>query len=143
MNNLKQLHWPLIIGLGALAFLHPLLNISGMMEIIGRPLGPILVNLFISAVWLVTVLFVRARQPILTLVCTGAVHGLFALLLGAILSPLLTGASFAPIANPFILPFALTSVLLTNMLWGFAVGVVAWALQQAGGVASGLGEKAL
>jgi hypothetical protein len=129
-NTFKELQWPLIFGLGALAFVMPFLNLSGLMDQLGRPFGPILAITLISLVWLLTVVFARVRHPILTLTCTGVVHGLFAFVIGTILAPLLTGAMFAPLANPFTLPFALTGVLVTNTLWGLAVGVVAWAVQR-------------
>jgi hypothetical protein len=131
-NRLKTLHWPLIFGLGALAFIMPFLNLSGLMDRMGRPFGPILALTLISLVWLFTVVLAGVRQPVLTLTCTGIVHGLFAFALGAILAPILTGAPFAPLANPFLLPFALAGVLVTNTLWGLAVGLVARAVQQSG-----------
>ena len=130
MNRLNQLQWPLIIGLGAFALLRPFMNITGMMDFFGRPFGQLFITLLISAAWLLIVVLFRVREPLLTLVCTGVVHGLFAFILGVILSPLLAGEMFAPFANPFILPFAVTGILVTNALWGLAVGLVAWVIQR-------------
>lgn len=130
-NRFNQLHWPLIVGMAALAFIRPFMNITGMMDLIGRPSGPILMTLLISAAWLAIVVLSSVREPVLTLTCTGVVYGLFAFLLGAILSPLLTGELSGPIANPFILPFAVAAILVTNALWGLAIGLVAWVIQQA------------
>lgn len=132
MNRFNQLHWPLIIGMGALALIRPFMNIIGLMDALGRPTGQILVTLLISAIWLAIVVLNRVERPVLTLVLTGMVYGLFALVLGAILSPILTGQLSGPLANPFILPFALVSILVTNGIWGLIVGVLAWAIGQIG-----------
>ncbi len=125
MNKLKQLHWPLIIGMGALALIRPVMNITGLMEGLGRPFGPILMTVLISLTWLAIVVLVRVREPLLTLVFTGITYGVFAILIGAILSPLLTGELRGPITNPV----AIVAVLITNAIWGALVGLCALALQ--------------
>src|ERR1041384_4713232 len=100
MNKLDQLHWPLIIGLGALALIRPFLNIVGLMDGLGRPFGPLLVTLLISIVWLVIVSLNRVRQPLLTLISAGLAYGVFAILISAMLSPLLTGEFSGPLTSP-------------------------------------------
>jgi hypothetical protein len=125
MHKLKQLHWLLIIGLGALALIRPVMNITGLMEGLGRPFGPILMSVLISLAWLVIIVLVRVREPLLTLVFTGITYGVFAILLSAILSPLLTGQLMGPITNPV----AMVAVLITNAMWGGLVGLCALALQ--------------
>jgi hypothetical protein len=131
MNRFQQLHWPLIIGMGALALIRPFLNIIGVMDLLGRPFGPLAVTALISVAWLVIVVAARVREPIWTLTFTGIVYGIFAFVLGSILSPILTGELSGPIANPFILPFAITGILVTNALWGFVIGLIAWTVQKA------------
>lgn len=126
MNKLEQLHWPLIIGMGALALIRPLLNIVGLMDGLGRPFGPLLVTVLISLAWLLIVVASRVRRPLLTLVWTGIAYGLLAILLSAILSPMLQGHLMGPLTNPY----ALLSVLITNAIWGGAVGLVALAVQR-------------
>ena len=130
MNKLQQLHWPLIVGMGAFALIRPFLNIIGVMDLLGRPFGPVAVTVLISVAWLAIVVLARVREPIWTLTFTGIVYGVFAFALGTILSPILTGELSGPIANPFILPFAVTGILVTNALWGFVVGLAAWAIQR-------------
>jgi hypothetical protein len=125
MNKLKQLHWPLIIGLGALALIRPVMNITGLMEGLGRPFGPILMTVLISLAWLAIVVLVGVREPLLTLVFTGITYGVFALLLSAILSPMLTGQLTGPITHPV----AIVAVLITNAIWGALVGLCALVLQ--------------
>src|SRR5690606_21407865 len=104
MKNLDQLNWPLIVGMGALALIRPFLNITGIMDLFGRPFGPIFVTILISIAWLAIVVVAKVRQPIMTLTLTGGAYGVIAFLLGTILSPILTGELSGPIANPFVLP---------------------------------------
>jgi hypothetical protein len=125
MNYLDRLHWPLIIGMGALALIRPFMSITGLMEGLGRPFGPILMTVLISVAWLAIVVLGRVREPIFTLIFTGLVYGAFAIAISAILSPILTGELAGPITNPF----AIVSVLITNAIWGLIVGVIALGIQ--------------
>lgn len=126
MHRLNQLHWPLIIGMGALALIRPLMSITGLLERLGRPSGPLLVTVLISVVWLAIVVFVSVREPLLTLIFTGISYGVFAILISAILSPMLTGTLAGPITNPF----AMVAVLITNAIWGAIVGLLAVGIQR-------------
>lgn len=126
MNKLNQLHWQLIIGLGALALVRPVMGVTGMLDLLGKPFAPILVTVVISLFWLMVVVGTRVHQPILTLVCAGVVYGVFAILLSALLSPILTGALLGPSTNPA----AMTSVLITNAIWGGSVGIIASIVQR-------------
>lgn len=125
MNTVEDLHWPLITGLGALALLRPLLNITALMDGLGRPFGPLLITALISLLWLLVVLLSRVRRPFATLVWTGIMYAIFAVLLSALLSPLLHGALMGPLTNPV----ALVAVLITNAIWGGAVGLLAMLLR--------------
>lgn len=126
MNKFHQLHWPLVIGLGALALVRPLMSTTGLLDLLGRPAAPIAVTVGISLLWLIIVVGTRVRQPFLTLVCVGLTYGVFAILLSAILSPLLTGELMGPATNGV----ATISVLITNAIWGGIVGVVAALVQR-------------
>jgi hypothetical protein len=125
MNKLNQLHWPLIVGLGALALIRPVMNVAGLIERLGRPFGPILITVLISLAWLAIVVLARIREPLITLIFAGLAYGVFAILISAILSPMLLGQLTGPIANPI----AIVSVLITNALWGALVGLCALAVR--------------
>lgn len=114
--------WFLIVGLAALAFLRPLMSVTGLSEAIGQPVASITVTLLISLVWLVVVVWTRVSRPVVTLMFTGLVYGVFAILISAVLTPLLTGQLQGPATNIF----AVVSVLLTNAVWGLFVGFIAW-----------------
>lgn len=128
MENIKNLQWSLVLGLGALALARPLMNIVGLADQLGRPLTPVLVTLLISVVWIAAVGLSRVAQPVLTLTFAGLAYGVFAIVLSAVLSPILTGEFQGPLATPFA--FAVVPVLITNAIWGAITGVIALLVQQ-------------
>jgi hypothetical protein len=132
MTNLKQLHWPLIVGMGALALVHPFMNLTARMAGLGRPMDGRWVTVLISLVWLAIVVLNRVRSPLLTLVFTGVTYGVFIIVISAVLSTMLEGQLSGPLTHPLAVLF----VLVTNALWGLVVGLVAWAVQQQHGAGS-------
>ncbi len=134
MQAVKE-QWPLILGLSALAMVRPLMSILGWLEAIGQPTASIAVTLIISAVWLVVVLSLRVHRPLVTLTWVGVGYGFLAIILSAVLSPLITGHLQGPITNPF----AVVSVLITNGGWGLLVGSLAALIRR--GKTEGQGER--
>jgi hypothetical protein len=128
MHKLRHLHWPLIIGLGALALVWPVLNLTRVIDAVGRPLGPLMVIAVISLAWLLIVVLLEVCEPLLTLLCTGLIYGVFALAISAVLSPLVDGRLSGLITNPL----AIVGVLITSTVWGAIVGAAAFALQMLG-----------
>ncbi len=126
MDDLKHLHWPLILGLGALALVRPLMSVVGLMDAIGKPTGPLLVTVAISAAWVLAVGLSRVARPVLTLVLAGVIYGALSMLLSAVLSPVLTGELQGPLANPI----AIGPVLLINAVWGALAGALALGIQR-------------
>lgn len=132
MEKLRHYDWSLIVGLGCLALIHPLLNSTGLMERLSRPVGPLLVTALVSAIWVATVVLAGVRAPLTTLALTGLAAGLAVLAVGALLAPALTGWPSGLMRNPI----AVIAVLALNTLWGTLAGFVALALQRALGLAS-------
>jgi hypothetical protein len=120
---MKNRPWPLILGLAAFALIRPVLSMTGLSEWLGQSVTSILTTLLISVVWLVVVVRAQVPQPLSTLVWVGVSYGVFAILLSAVFSPLLSGQWQGPATNPL----AIVSVLITNAIWGLIVGVVAMA----------------
>ena len=116
--------WLFIPGLAALALIRPILNMVGLSQAIGQPFTSIAVTLLISLAWLAVAVRARFSRPVVTLMFTGLVYGAFAILISAVLSPILTGQLQGPATNFF----AFVSVLLTNAVWGLIIGVIAWAV---------------
>jgi hypothetical protein len=128
VEMLKNLHWPLVLGLGALALVRPLVRIAG------DPAGTadaaataITVTLLISFVWIAVVGWTNVAHPVLTLVCAGLVYGVLSIVISAVLSPILTGQLQGPLA----MPFTIVPVLLTNAFWGLIAGLIALLVRRA------------
>ncbi len=127
-TELKEVSWPLIVGLGVAALVRPLMSITGVMSQLGRPVAPVVVTVGISVVWIAVVGLRRVSHPILTLVCVGLVYGILAVVLSGVLSPILTGQLQGPLTTP--LGVGVLATLVVNALWGALAGVLAMLVQQ-------------
>jgi hypothetical protein len=128
MDRQFQTQWPLILGLAALALIRPIISMVGLSEAIGQPVVSIAVTLLISLVWIAVVVRARVSRPVVTLTLTGLAYGVFAILISAVFTPILTGQLQGPATNVF----ALVSVLLTNALWGLIAGLIAQTVMSCG-----------
>jgi hypothetical protein len=128
VETLRNLHWPLVLGLGALALVRPLVRIvidpTGMAD---APVVAITVSLLISVVWIAVVGRTNVAHPVLTLVCAGLVYGVLSIVLSGVLSPIMTGRLQGPLA----MPFTIVPVLLTNAFWGLVTGLIALLVRRA------------
>lgn len=126
----QTLHWPLIIGLGALALVRPLASIVGLTDALGQPGTSLTLTALITLAWVLVVGCSTVQRPVATLVAAGLVYAALAALISAVLSPILDGQLDGPMTNPF----ALVGLLVTNAFWGLVAGVLALAVQRARGL---------
>ncbi|MBQ0924099.1 hypothetical protein [Saccharopolyspora endophytica] len=124
------LSWPLIVLLGVFALVRPVLNITGGMDVLGRPVGPVVVTGVLSVVWLVVVVWWRSERPVVTLTCAGLVYGVLAVVLSAVLSPILHGELRGPLVTPG--GIGVVMVLLVNACWGAVASAVGSRLRRVG-----------
>ncbi len=130
MRMIMRLHWPLILGLGALALIHPLVaTITSTLGGSGSPALSIMLPLLISAAWIGVVGLTRVRHPVLTLVFAALAYAVFSTVFSGIVSPFVTGRLQGPLA----MPPTIIAVLITNAIWGAITGLLALALQRARG----------
>ncbi|MEU3020365.1 hypothetical protein ABZ635_23560 [Nocardiopsis sp. NPDC007018] len=116
--------WSLVLSLGALALVRPLANATGVAEAVGTPWAQVGTTLLVTATWVAAVVVAHVPRPFVTLVCAGVAYGVLAILLGAVLSPLLGEGLQGPLARPV----AVLPVLALNAMWGAAAGGVAVAV---------------
>jgi hypothetical protein len=122
----SDIPWSLVLGLGALALVRPLLSITGVTGTLDwSPWLQLGVTAAVTVAWVAAVVVARAPRPLLTLVYTGLAYGVFAIVLSAVLSPLLTGGLQGPVTHPF----GLVAVLAVNAFWGLAAGAIALAIR--------------
>ncbi|WP_375000357.1 hypothetical protein [Aeromicrobium sp. CTD01-1L150] len=123
---IRDLNWPLVLGLGALALLRPLFSIVGLSDALGKPATPLLLTAAITLAWVLIVGLSSVRQPVATLVAAGLAYAVGAIVLSAVLSPILTGELQGPLA----MPLAIIPLFVTNAIWGLIAGAMALLLQQ-------------
>jgi hypothetical protein len=117
----RRVSWPLVLGLALFALTRPVLSITGLADEWGKPATPLIATALITAVWVVAAARFAHRAPVLTLVVTALAYAAFAVVLSAILSPMLDGQSSKVVTNPI----ALLGVLSTNLVWGLVAGGLA------------------
>lgn len=120
-DNTKLLNWRLIIVLALIALIRPLMSITGISGVLGKPVASITATLAISIIWIAAVTIKKESQPVTTLIITGIAYAVFAIILSGILSPIFIGTLQGPLTNPF----AIISMFMTNIIWGFITGSIA------------------
>ncbi|MFI7127987.1 hypothetical protein ACIBQ1_19975 [Nonomuraea sp. NPDC050153] len=120
---LHSLNWLLIIGLAAIALIRPLFSLVGMSDALGKPATPIILTVAISLAWTLIVGLTRVRRPVLTLVLAGLLYGVVAV----------ATSGLALRGGPAVV-YGSVSILITNLLWGAACGLLALLLQRLRGV---------
>lgn len=71
-----RLSWPLVVGLGGLALLWPLTEVTGVADSLGRPVTALLNVAIVAVVWIGGVGLSSVPRPMITLTLAGAVYGL-------------------------------------------------------------------
>jgi hypothetical protein len=115
--------------LGAVALVRPLLSIAGAYDYLGGAAGRVVVTILIAAVWIGAVVILRDPRPLLTLAAAGAAYGLFTIFLQQVMWNLVLGEVLveAPDSTP-ILVISWVAILVTNMIYGAILGLVATGL---------------
>ncbi|WP_431803434.1 hypothetical protein [Halobacillus andaensis] len=113
--------WKLILGLGTIALIRPLLSSLGLLNLIGQPAASLAITLVITVIWIAFVVWKNVSRPVITLLYAGVAYGMLAIVISAVMSPIVTGELQGPLTHPF----GIVSVLITNAIWGTAAGVIA------------------
>ncbi|WP_017547538.1 hypothetical protein [Salinicoccus carnicancri] len=119
-NNTKHLNPGLVLTLALIALIRPFMSITGISEAIGSG-ASVTATVLISIIWVAATVIRKEARPVLTLVSAGVAYAVFAVIISGVMSPILTGALQGPLTSPF----AIISVLMTNIIWGFATGCIA------------------
>jgi hypothetical protein len=74
--------WPLVLGLGSLALLSPLVELTGLADAIGQPATVLMLLAVVALVWIGCVGLARVPRPVIILTLSGAVYGALTAVLG-------------------------------------------------------------
>lgn len=80
-----SISWSLVIGLGSLGLLWPLTGLLGLTDLLGGAVRSALLLFIIGATWVGVVGLGRLARPVMTLVLTGVVAGIFMALAAVLL----------------------------------------------------------
>lgn len=116
--------WALVAGLGALALLRPLAQLTGVAEALGAVTTAVLVVVIVAVVWIGVVGLGRVPRPVLTLMLAGAAYGTVLVVLSAALRP--EQVSVLTLLVAAVLETARATAL------GAVAGVLALAVQRIG-----------
>lgn len=122
---IKDFPWKAVIILAVIYLVRPLLSIMGLFDSLG-PAGPVIVSGVIGAIWVGYTVFFRLNFPVLVLTLAGAVYAVLSILLTAIVRVYFPAASGdAPAALSLVLTAGFAGTLLTSVIWGAFLGLVA------------------
>ncbi len=116
----------LIIPLAALGLVRPLLSIFEVYERFEGPWDSVLVTAVIAAIWVGVVALRRVPSPFATLVAVSGLYGVFAIVLQRVVATFFVDS--APASLPMV---AMVSIIVTNLIWGAVLGLVALAIRRA------------
>jgi hypothetical protein len=123
----EPVSWALVLGLGSLALLWLLAELTGVPELIGRPATVLLDVAVVALVWVTSVGLARVPRPVLTLTLAGAVYGVILNTVSVLLILLPQGVDLLAA----VLGASFEIVLCTAL--GAVAGLLARALQRVRG----------
>lgn len=119
-----NLNWNLILVLAALGLLRPLSSVFGLNNLVAGPWIPLVVTALIAALWIAAVVKQRTSNPFATLVITGGMHGVFIIVFQRVMWTLMPQAA---VSIPVI---GYVSIIVTNLIWGAILGLIAVGIQK-------------
>lgn len=90
---------------------------------LAKPVGPLLMTALISLVWVAAAVWLKVRNPVLTLAVAGIAYAVFAILLNWSLQPFLASAETIPLPGHL-------AMLLFNAAQGAILGLIALGIQR-------------
>ncbi len=97
----EPVSWPVVLGLGALALLFPVAELTGASDALGAVPTALLVLGLVAAVWIGGVGLLRVPRPVLTLTLAGAVSGVVLVVLSVALGTRPGGGGLAVLVGAF------------------------------------------
>lgn len=132
MDRQTNLKWGLISFLAVLGLVRPLLSITGTYAVLGgNSWAPVIVTVLIAILWVGVVVIKRAPNPLVTLLATGGLYGVLAILLQQIIwNFFLGGPPEEALSSAPVLVMSWASIVVTNVIWGTFLGLVALGLRR-------------
>lgn len=119
----QELSWPVVLGLGSLALLLPLADLTGLRAALGSAPSALLLFGVVIATWIGVVAIGRVPRPVLTLTLAGSVFGVVLVVLSVNLRAL-------PVVDGRLLVIGAAIEIARSTGLGALTGLIAAALQR-------------
>lgn len=118
---LSELPWKLIVPLGALGLVRTIPGIIGSEDPLWVSILVILLLPTVTAIWIGVAIFRRVPHPFVTLVCTGGMYGVWAIILNVAIQGNFSKLSHGPVG----VLGGIVAILVINLIWGAIAGLIA------------------
>jgi hypothetical protein len=112
---LSELPWKLIVPLGAVGLVRTIPGIIGSEDPLWVSILVIILLPTVTAIWVGTVVLWRVPHPFVTLVCTGGMYAIWAMVLNVAIQ-----GNFSKL--PLV---GISAILIVNLIWGAIAGLIA------------------
>lgn len=122
-SHKETVSWPVALGLGSLALLWPLAELTGLSGAIGQPTMALMLFGLVAIAWIGIVGFCRVPRPVMTLTVAGAAYG------GILVILAVAFGTHPDLGNVLAVGVAIFEIVRSALL-GSIAGLIARALQK-------------
>ena len=131
-QKINQLPWRLILALGFIALVRPIIKIFGdVFGFIVSPLAVIVITAVIAIIWILVIIKLKVKRPIIVLAMSGVVYAVASITLAAIIQLAIPNLNDDEAKVPGLLTAALIAATAFNFAYGALLGLIASLIQKA------------
>ena len=129
-GQLRQVPWKLVFILALIQLARPILSTVGFFDNF-RPQGPIIATAVIALIWVGVAVIGKVREPVKVLAMAGAAYAVVGVAMAVLLQTFFTWSPEETVSVPLLLTAGLVGGIVTNVIWGALLGVVAIGIRKA------------
>ena len=129
-GQLRQVPWKLVFILALVQLARPILSTVGFFDNF-RPQGPIIATAVIALIWVGVAVIGKVREPVKVLAMAGAAYAVVGVAMAVLLQTFFTWSPEETVSVPLLLTAGLVGGIVTNVIWGALLGVVAIGIRKA------------
>ena len=129
-GQLRQVPWKLVFILALVQLARPILSTVGFFDNF-RPQGPIIATAVIALIWVGVAVIGKVREPVKVLAMAGAAYAVVGVAMAVLLQTFFTWSPEETVSIPLLLTAGLVGGIVTNVIWGALLGVVAIGIRKA------------
>ena len=129
-RQLRQVPWKLVFILALVQLARPILSTVGFFDNF-RPQGPIIATAVIALIWVGVAVIGKVREPVKVLAMAGAAYAVVGVAMAVLLQTFFTWSPEETVSVPLLLTAGVVGSIVTNVIWGALLGVVAIGIRKA------------